>query len=163
MNTLILPRKLMRWLEECLSTTLSLDLNRRNKGDKALVKISASWSMAGTRTTLSCLVRTFSLAKSRSAPCSRLKNRVRSQRDSAGIVTKNKGSGMSNLKFRKKRLNPSYFCCNKSHTPVHCLGAGSCHNWLLLRPPGDEIRSKKNSSTRGWPPIIRVRSPICII
>ena len=39
---------------------------------------------------------------------SRVKNKIMSQRGRAGIVTHNKRSGMSNLKFKKKRLNPSH-------------------------------------------------------
>ena len=91
-----------------------------------------------------------------------VKNRIMSQGDSTGIVTKNDRSGVRNLKFRKKGLNSSDLSCYESHAPIFCLCTRTGNRWLFLGLPRDWIRSKKNSSSRCRPPIIQIRCPICI-
>ena len=109
-------------LEQCLSITLSLELCKRKvAGDKSLGQNICQLIKSRHTHHIDLLGEDLFSDKEQiqlHVLSSGVKNRIMSQGDSTGIVTKNDRNGVRNLKFRKKRLNPSDLSCYESHAPI---------------------------------------------
>jgi hypothetical protein len=83
-------------------------------------------------------------------------DRIVSKGNNREIVTVNNWRGKWHMKFSEKSLHPEKLCCSMSQASIFSFCAGSSNNWLLSRPPRDEVRTKVNGSTRGATSIIRI-------